>query len=484
MTRRRETTWDLLGDLLGRFSPVQKGKTIRDDSPLETTWVGFSWYKKERREEVSMDLQKWNERIDAFLEEENRRIGTVMPVHRIYCQDDSDRSGGGLYNETVTDDTIGRFARALGDSNPLWSDPAYAAASPYGGLIAPPLLECCICSVFIGGRFPRLRGISVFDAGTRWERFRPIRPGDTFSARTTFAGVEEVTKPGASARILVRSHLIDLYNQRDEHVSRLTARTVIRCAAPEEDRSGGPSCLLTDGKGPAGTSPAQKGAGSEKAESSRPGQAQKAEQTDPDMERPHYTEDDLARIDENLEKQFKGIFRRGSAVRWWEDVKTGEELPDQIVGPYDESDGNSLMAAIGVANAFATKWGTLHAGRGGGIIDPQTGARRLPIDRHSSDAAARAQGHPRALVYGIHSQALLGKAVSDWMGDDGFLRILDCQCRKPFYFGDLSFQRGTVTGKFERDGKYYVNLDMEAVRQDGVPHTTAQAVVELPARGR
>ena len=53
-----------------------------------------------------MDLQKWNERIDAFLEEENRRIGTVMPVHRIYCQDDSDRSGGGLYNETVTDDTI------------------------------------------------------------------------------------------------------------------------------------------------------------------------------------------------------------------------------------------------------------------------------------------------------------------------------------------------------------------------------------------
>ena len=71
-----------------------------------------------------MDRQKWNERIDAFLEEENRRIGTVMPVHRIYCQDDSDRAGGGLYNETVTADTIGRFARALGDSNPLWSNPA------------------------------------------------------------------------------------------------------------------------------------------------------------------------------------------------------------------------------------------------------------------------------------------------------------------------------------------------------------------------
>lgn len=399
-----------------------------------------------------MDRQKWNERIDAFLEEENRRTGTVMPVHRIYCQDDSDRAGGGLYNETVTSDTIGRFARALGDSNPLWSNPAYAAASPYGGLTAPPLLECCICSIFIGGRFPRLRGISVFDAGTRWERFRPIRPGDTFSARTTFAGVEEVTKPGASARILVRSHLIDLYNQRDDHVSRLTARTVIRCAAPEEDRPGGHAALQADA------------------------------QADPVRDRPHYTEEDLARIDENLEKQFKGFFRRGADVRWWEDVKTGEELPDQIAGPYDESDGYSLMAAIGVANAFATKWGTLHAGRGGGIIDPQTGARRLPIDRHSSDAAARAQGHPRALVYGIHSQALLAKSVSDWMGDAGQLRSLDCRCRRPVYYGDLSIQRGRVTGTGIEDGKGLVILHMEGLRQDGVVHTEAEAVVELPSR--
>ena len=194
------------------------------------------------------------------------------------------------------------------------------------------------------------------------------------------------------------------------------------------------------------------------------------------------TENILARIDENLEKQFKGIFRRGSAVRWWEDVKTGEELPDQIAGPYDESDGYSLMAAIGVANAFATKWGTLHAGRGGGIIDPQTGARRLPIDRHSSDAAARAQGHPRALVYGIHSQALLAKSVSDWMGDAGQLRSLDCRCRRPVYYGDLSIQRGRVTGTGIEDGKGLVILHMEGLRQDGVVHTEAEAVVELPSR--
>jgi len=81
-------------------------------------------------------LKEWNERIDAFIEEENRTAGRVVPVHRIYCRDDSDRSGGGLYNETVTIDTIGRFARALGDSNPLYSDPMHPEA-----IQAPPLFD-------------------------------------------------------------------------------------------------------------------------------------------------------------------------------------------------------------------------------------------------------------------------------------------------------------------------------------------------------
>src|SRR5947209_4683369 len=36
-------------------------------------------------------------------------------------------------------DTIRHFARSYGDDNPLYSDPAYAAAGPWGRLVAPPL---------------------------------------------------------------------------------------------------------------------------------------------------------------------------------------------------------------------------------------------------------------------------------------------------------------------------------------------------------
>ena len=68
------------------------------------------------------------------------------------------------------------------------------------------------------------------------------------------------------------------------------------------------------------------------------------------------------------------------------------------------------------------------------------------------------------------------------MGDAGFLRTLDCRCRRPLFFGDLSIQSGIVAAKYEKDGKYYVKLQMQAVRQDSVVHTMAEALVELPSR--
>lgn len=412
-------------------------------------------------------LKEWNERIDAFIEEENRSAGRVVPVHRIYCRDDSDRSGGGLYNETVTIDTIGRFARALGDSNPLYSDPLHPEA-----IQAPPLLECCICSTFIGGKMPRLRGVSVFDAGTKWERFLPIRPGDAFRAETAFLGVAEVTRPGSGDRLLLRSHKITLYNQRGETVSVLTARSLIKCLSPDK-------CLPpvpAEGSVTADAGSCREAVGLTKEQDSGLSAGLSYQG------RPHYTEEELEQVYANLDAQFDGLFRRGTTPRFWEDVETGEELPEEIVGPYDESDGQALMAAIGAANAFATKWGTLRARKKHVITDPETGAVRHPVDRHSSDAAARAQGLPRALVSGIHSQALLAKTAGDWMGDAGFLRCLDCRCRRPLYFGDLSSQRGYVTGKEKIDGRFYVKLHLEAVRQDGVTHTEAEALVELPSR--
>ena len=269
---------------------------------------------------------------------------------------------------------------------------------------------------------------------------------------------------------MIRSHEISLYNQRGELVSRLTVRSLIRCAAPaaNSDRSAG----QTDGTA--------ESTAENKAENKAESTAEnRAEET---SGRPRYSREQLEEVYANLDAQFDGLFRRGSRPRFWEDVRIGEELPEQVVGPYDESDGQSLMAAIGAANAFATKWGSIRSRRKHGLVDPETGALRHPIDRHISDTVAKAQGMPRAIVSGIHSQALLAKSAGDWMGDAGFLVSLDCRCRKPLYYGDLSFQRGRVTAKEERGGRFFVRLHLEAVRQDGVIHTEAEALVELPSR--
>ena len=77
---------------------------------------------------------------------------------------------------------------------------------------------------------------------------------------------------------------------------------------------------------------------------------------------------------------------------------------------------------------------------------------------------------------------LIAKAVSDWMGDDGILRVLDCQCRKVLYYGDLSIQSGVVTEKYKEGKEYLVKIQMQAARQDGEVHTKAEAVVRLPSR--
>jgi acyl dehydratase len=39
----------------------------------------------------------------------------------------------------ATRDNIRHWAHGIGDDNPLWCDPAYAAKSRYGRLVAPPL---------------------------------------------------------------------------------------------------------------------------------------------------------------------------------------------------------------------------------------------------------------------------------------------------------------------------------------------------------
>ncbi|MCP5042569.1 MAG: MaoC family dehydratase, partial [bacterium] len=54
----------------------------------------------------------------------------------------------------ATRDAIRHYAHGIGDDNPLWCDPEYAAATPHGGIVALPsfVFPCDrVLSGYVGG---------------------------------------------------------------------------------------------------------------------------------------------------------------------------------------------------------------------------------------------------------------------------------------------------------------------------------------------
>jgi acyl dehydratase len=102
-----------------------------------------------------------------------------------------------------------RFADAIGDPNPLWNDERAARGSRYVGLVAPPtFLRAARLEVDLPFEAPKRR----LDAGSAWEYFEPVRPGDTI---TCVARIEEVyERPGRLGTMLFIVTLVRYTNQR------------------------------------------------------------------------------------------------------------------------------------------------------------------------------------------------------------------------------------------------------------------------------
>ncbi|MEA2180536.1 MAG: hypothetical protein QOG77_3833 [Solirubrobacteraceae bacterium] len=115
---------------------------------------------------------------------------------------------------TITEADLVNFAGVSGDFNPLHTDEAFAATTPYGRRIAHGMLAL---SVVTGLR----QRMGVFD-GTilgfleirSWRFRRPVFPGDTIRAVTSVAELRETSKPDRGVMI----QGIEVLNQEDEVV--------------------------------------------------------------------------------------------------------------------------------------------------------------------------------------------------------------------------------------------------------------------------
>src|SRR5438132_13938547 len=80
----------------------------------------------------------------------------------------------------VEDGDIAAFVDAVGDYNPVHSDPAYAATTPFKAPIAPGIFTAGLISAVIGTQLP---GPGAIYPSQSLKFVKPVKAGDTITAR-------------------------------------------------------------------------------------------------------------------------------------------------------------------------------------------------------------------------------------------------------------------------------------------------------------
>lgn len=117
---------------------------------------------------------------------------------------------------------IRRFAQAVEDRNPLYSDAEYARKTRYQGIVCPPGFFGWPMKEVASEWLPNLVGRpfqNVLNAGNEAEFYRPIRPGDVLVCTTKLSDAYE--KKGSSGTLLFVVLESEYKNQDDEVVARM-----------------------------------------------------------------------------------------------------------------------------------------------------------------------------------------------------------------------------------------------------------------------
>ena len=364
---------------------------------------------------------------DEMLAEMRALIGTEL------------RTDACVNNEYATRHAILRFAEGIGDDNPLWTDPAYAASTPHGTLIAPPsFIFCCLGSVQVGWR-----GLGGFHADTTMTFHRTIRVGDRITARVFFDGFEGPTGSNFGGR-RIKDYLRQEYrNQDDELVS-----TFI-CSRMRFERSE-----------------------MQKRAESRPVQV------------PHpWTDEEIAAIEEQVLAEAP----RGATPRYWDDVNVGDEIDTITKGPIGLTDEIAYVASgaapIPRISAHGVALRRYRRHPRWAFRDPVTHALEPVYSVHYNDYAARLQGAQAAYDVGIQRTCWQIHSLTNWMGDTGFIKSETCQYRSHVYLSDVVRLGGRVEAKeIDADGDHVVRLTTWARNQRDQNVMPGTAVIALPHR--
>jgi acyl dehydratase len=129
---------------------------------------------------------------------------------------------------------IAGFVDAVGDDNPIHSDPSFAATTRFKGRIAPGIWTAGLVSAVIGTRLP---GPGTIYLSQDLEFVRPVMLGDAITARVE---VVEVLCEKNRARLAT-----SCVNQRGEEVLRGEALVMPSRTPVRYERTANPAALFT-----------------------------------------------------------------------------------------------------------------------------------------------------------------------------------------------------------------------------------------------
>lgn len=331
----------------------------------------------------------------------------------------------------VTEDAIKHFAYGTDDDNPLWSDPDYAAGTRHKGVLAPP-------AFVFANRYPILHGAPVkaplasLIGGVEVEWAELVRVGDILSSESRQKNFfEKRNKDGRRLNFVISE--MTYRNQTSAVVARATGTMIMA--------------------------------------------TQIGLQTMMEHTVPHYTPEDLA----GLEQTWRSEYRRGGDTLFYEDVEVGLEIPSIVRGPLTIGDMVGWNAAIGPSYK-AGRWGYLDLTKAmhTAMVNPVTGFPVKYSQQHEDSNMAAGRGMPAPFDNGVMRFAWTAPLITNWMGDEGFLKRLKVQVSRPGLYGDLTTYAAKVVDKNQAERS--VKLEITGTRQGDLVNTRGEAEVILPSR--
>ncbi len=366
---------------------------------------------------------------DEAITEWEKRIGLELRVSNVF-------------NSNVSLESIRNFSNGIGDINPLYRDEDYAAKTRYGALVASPAWTA---SVFPHWVLQGLPGIHADHSASDWEFLKPIYINDKITPKCYFVGFD-VKSSKFAGKTVFEYQRFEYWNQRKELVSRghlLLVRYERQTARGKSDEGTGKYDHI---------------------------------------QTPHpWTEKELEKVDrDTLAEEV-----RGAQPRYWEDVNEGEELKPVVKGPLGLTDiiaycagaAPVQLAAHGVQLRLYKKhpaWG---------FRDPVLHSWEPIYGVHYSVPAARAVGARYAYDVGVERHCWVVNLLTNWMGDEGWLKKCYAEYRQFVYLSDAVWLKGKVIKKYVDDnGEHCVDIETHGINQRGEDTIPGESTVILPSK--